>query len=53
MDVRTYFTSVRKIHHLANLRVQNFFDVEKTALEAAKKVELLLQIFLPNLLRVL
>ena len=37
MDIRRFFPSVNKGHHLANLRVQNYFDVEKSASEAAKK----------------
>ena len=38
MDIRGFFTSVRKSRHLANLRVQNFSDEEKAASEAARKV---------------
>ena len=37
MDIRGFFTSVRKSHHLANLRVQTFADEEKAASEAARK----------------
>ena len=37
MDIRGFFTFVRKSHHLANLRVQTFADEEKTASEAARK----------------
>ena len=38
MDIRGFFTSVRKSHHLANLRVQTFADEEKAASEAARKI---------------
>ena len=38
MDIRGFFTSVRKSRHLANLRVQTFLDEEKAASEAARKV---------------
>ena len=38
MDIRGFFTSVRKSHHLANLRFQTFADEEKTASEAARKI---------------
>ena len=37
MDLRNFFSSVKKKHHLANLSVQNFRDEEKEATEAAKK----------------
>ena len=37
MDARRFFPSEKKGHHLAYLRVQNFFDEEKAASEAAKK----------------
>ena len=38
MDIRGFFTCVRKSHHLANLRVQTFADEEKAASEAARKI---------------
>ena len=38
MDIRGFFTSVRKSHHLANLRFQTFADEEETASEAARKI---------------
>ena len=36
MDIRGFFTSVRKSHHLANF--QTFADEEKAASEAARKI---------------
>ena len=38
MDIRGFFTSVRKSRHLANLRIKTFSDEEKAASEAARKV---------------
>ena len=38
MDVRHFFASVKKGHHLANLRVQGFLDDEKAESEAATKI---------------
>ena len=37
MDLRNFFSSVKKKHHLANLSVQNFRDEEREAAEAVKK----------------
>ena len=38
MDMRGFSASVKKSHHLANLRFQTFSDEEQAASEAAKKI---------------
>ena len=47
MNIRGFFTSVRKSHHLANLRVQTFADEQKAASELRQREQSI--IYLDNL----